>query len=135
MLRLAKEVRKWIIEGDGEGWIFHKKFPAKSKAEIAMRVFTDGGKVSDYWREARECAKGRPERVPTRVLEEMKGPLEAICDLNPRCDEIEEFAKVEGSAVVTDTEDNRYFPPPLHNTWGKKADGVCTSISGAAAII
>jgi TusA-related sulfurtransferase len=109
--------RRW------RGWIFDRKYRAKWIAEIALKVFTDRGKVSDYWREVRERAKGRVKKVPTRALKEMEGSLEAILDLNPTCDEIEEFAKGEGYGVVTITDDNEYFPPHLHNAWGKKWGG------------
>ncbi len=123
MNRLVKDGRKWIVKGDRESWIRKKKLPAKWKAEIAMRVFINGGRVSDYWREARKCSERRPDRVPARVLEEMKGLCDAICGLNLTGDEIEEFAKGAAYGVVTVTENNAYFPPHIHNTSGKKSGG------------
>lgn len=41
-MKLVKKGRKWVVEGDGEGWIFNKRFPTKWKAEIALRVFESG---------------------------------------------------------------------------------------------
>lgn len=59
LYKLEKKNNKWIIVGSGEGWIFNRTFPRKWKAEIALKVFQEGGKVSDYWK---ECRKSGPKR-------------------------------------------------------------------------
>ena len=53
-MNAVKSARKWVVEGDGDGWVLRKTFPAKWKAEIALRVFQEGGRVSDYWKAAQE---------------------------------------------------------------------------------
>ena len=52
-----------------------KKFPTKWKAEVALEVFKKGGRVSDYWNAARECAKKRLIRKPWRVKEKLRKHL------------------------------------------------------------
>ena len=92
-MKLVKKGRKWIVEGDGEGWIFNKRFPTKWKAEIALKVFKKGGRVSDYWKEARRYAESRPSIEPKHVLKKLERSLEEIRSLDPTCDEVVEFAK------------------------------------------
>jgi hypothetical protein len=122
-MKLLKKGRKWIVEGDGEGWIFNKRFPSKWKAEIALRVFENGGRVSDYWKEARRYAESRPAIEPKHVLKKLESALEEIRELDPTCDEIEEFGKDAGYGIVTITEEEDYYEPHLHNTWGRKYRG------------
>lgn len=122
-MKLVKEGRKWIIEGDGEGWIFNKRFPSKWKAEIALKVFKNGGRVSDYWKEARRYAESRPIIEPKHVPKRLERSLEEIRSLDPTCDEIVEFGKDAGYGIVTITEDEDYYEPHLHNTWGRKYRG------------
>jgi hypothetical protein len=121
MMRIVKIRKKWVIEGDGKGWIFNKRFPTKWKATIALDVFKKGGRVSDYWKAAREYP--RKERIPWRVLKNLQLALEEIKKLNPTAQEIEEYGKNGVYGVVTYTKDRGYFPPRLHNTWGKKSGG------------
>lgn len=122
-MKLVKEGRKWIVEGDGEGWIFNKRFPTKWKAEIALKVFKNGGRVLDYWKEARRYAESRPTIEPKHALKKLKRSLEEIRSLDPTCDEIVEFAKDAEFGVVTTTESENYFGPRLHNTRGLKSGG------------
>lgn len=119
-LELKKVGRKWFVEGDGEGWIFNRSFPAKWKAKCAIKVFKRGGKVSDYWKATRDSRK---ERIPYKVLEYMKEALEEIKKLNPTPSEIEEYAEGAGYGTVTYTDKMGYFPPRLHDTWGIKRGG------------
>ena len=120
-MKLVKKGRKWIVEGKGNGWIFEKTFPAKWKAQIAMKVFKEGGRVSDYWERAREEAP--PLREPKKVLKILREALKEIRQLEPTCDEIEEFGEMAGYGMVTYTNARRYFPPMLHDTWGVKRGG------------
>jgi len=122
-MKLVKKGRKWSVEGDGEDWIFNKRFPTKWKAEIALRVFENGGRVSDYWKEARRYAESRPAIEPKHVLKKLESALEEIRELDPTCDEIVEFAKDTGYGEVTITKSEYYFGPRLHNTWGEKQGG------------
>jgi len=122
-MKLVKKGRKWIVEGDGEGWIFNKRFPTKWKAEIALRAFENGGRVSDYWKEARRYAESRPTIESKHVLKRLERSLEEIRSLDPTCDEIVEFGKDAGYGIVTITEDEDYYEPHLHNTWGRKYRG------------
>ena len=121
--RIIKVGRKWAVEGEGKGWVFDRTFPTKWKAEVALTVFQKGGRVSDYWRKSREYAAKRPVREPWRVMEELKKALAEIKSLNPTCDEIKEYGEPPVYGVVTRTEDQSYFPPRLHNTWGHKQGG------------
>jgi len=120
-MKIVKDGRKWAIRGEGEGWIFNRKFPTKWKAEIALEVFKEGGKVSDYWKRARE--KAPPRREPWRVRERLEKALAEIKRLDPTCEEIEEYGKNAGYGVVTFTESEEYFGPRLHDTWGVKSGG------------
>lgn len=120
-MKLEKNGRKWVVKGDGEGWVFNRMFPTKWKAEAAVKVFKKGGRVSDYWVAARKL---RPRRIePWRVLEKVKKALEEIERLDPTCDEIEEYGKTGGHGVVTSTYGENYFGPRLHNKWGTEYQG------------
>lgn len=55
--------RSWIIEPKGDGWVFERTFPTKWKALMALRVYQDGGRPSDYFIAARER---RGEASPVR---------------------------------------------------------------------
>ena len=114
---------KWIIEGKGKGWIFDKTFPTKWKAKIALEVFKKGGKVSDYWKAARKYKEKRPKIYPSRVIEKLEEALDKIKELDPTCEEIEEYGKEKVSGVVTYTDSERYYPPHLHDTWRVKSGG------------
>jgi hypothetical protein len=122
-MELAKRGRKWLVVGSGDGWVFHKTFPTKWKAKVAMEVFAKGGRVSDYWKEARvQCEKyGRPG--PWRVMQRLTKSLEKIQQLKPTCKEILAFGPQSVRGVVTYTESDRYFAPKLHNTLGFKSGG------------
>jgi len=122
-MRVEKVGRKWIIEGKGKGWIFGRTFPMKWKAQIALEVFKEGGKVSDYWKASREYAAKHPKTPPWRAIEKVTKALEEIKRLYPTCEEIEEYGKGVGYGVVTITEHKRYFSPHLHNTWEVKKEG------------
>ena len=54
-MKVRKVGRKWVVEGDGEGWIYKRSFPTKWKALLAIEVFKSGGKVSDYWKAMKEA--------------------------------------------------------------------------------
>lgn len=106
-----------VVEGEGKGWVFNRTFSSKWKAELALDVFKKGGRVSDYWREAR---KRRPsQRKAWRVLQKMESALEEIRRLNPTCEEIEEYAKLKENVygVVTYTQSEDYFGPFIHDKW------------------
>lgn len=120
-MKVVKIGRKWAIEGEGEGWIFNRTFPTKWKAEVASKVFKEGGRVSDYWKRARE--KAPPKRKPWRVREKLEKALIEIELLDPSCEEIEEYGENAGYGVVTVTENKDYFFPHLHDTWGEKYGG------------
>jgi len=122
-MRIVKVEKKWKIEGEGKGWIFDRMFPTKWKAEVALEVFKEGGKVSDYWKKQRECAKNRPKRVPWRVTEKLEKSFKEINSLDPTCDEITEYGENAGYGVVTFSEKKGYFAPKLHDTWGLKQGG------------
>ena len=122
-MKIVKVGRKWVIKGKGEGWIFKKKFPTKWKAEVALEVFKKGGRVSDYWKAARECAKKRPIREPWRVRKKLEKALEEILNLKPTCEEIEEYAENAPYGVVTAARGEEYFGPFLHDTWMIKRGG------------
>ncbi len=53
--------KKWKVEGKGEGWVFDKTFPTEWKAELALKVAQEGGRVSDYWEAARKEAMKRDD--------------------------------------------------------------------------
>ena len=122
-MRLGKRGRKWVTEGEGQGWIFQKAFGAKWEAELAVQVFKDGGKCSDYWCAARQQRLRRPSRIPYRALAAVDRALAKIKQLRPTCDEILAYAEHAGHGIVTFTGAKRYFPPRLHNTWGMKWGG------------
>ena len=117
---IEKSGKKWAIIGEGEGWIFKRTFPTKWKAEIALEVFQDGGRVTDYWNKAREHRR----RVPWRAIEKVKRNFQEIKRLNPTCEEIVEYGMALDpySGAVTYTDDTDYFLR-YHNTWGRKSRG------------
>ena len=121
MITIVKVGRKWLIQGEGSGWIFNKKFPTKWKAEVALEVFKKGGRVSDYWKKQRECAP--PSRESSKALALVTKALEEIKNLDPTCEEIEEYGKNAGYGVVTSAKSENYFGPRLHNSWGDKQGG------------
>jgi len=102
---------------------FRKKFPTKWKAEIAMNVFKEGGRVSDYWEKARKISNERPKRMPDKAIEKVEKSLLEIELIDPTCEEIIEYAKNADYGTVTITNNEDYFPPSLHNTWGNKSGG------------
>ena len=63
-MRIEKSGKKWIVRGQDKGWIFRKVFPRKWKAEVALNVFQEGGRVSDYWKAAREEQERRRSKQP-----------------------------------------------------------------------
>ena len=122
-MRVIKAGRKWIIEGNGNGWIFNRTFPRKFKAEIALRVYQEGGSINQYWKESRNYESSRGPRLPRQALEDVKKALERICNLNPTCDEIKEYGINAGHGVVTIAHSEDYYGPRLHNTLGTKLSG------------
>ena len=122
-MRIEKVGRKWVVKGKGSGWIFNKTFPTKWKAEVALEVFKDGGRVSDYWRRQREVEFERPIRKPWRVYEKVEKSFDKIIELNPTCDEIEKYAKEADYGAVTYANGEEKFGPKIHNTWGIKRGG------------
>ncbi len=121
-MKVVKKGRKWFIEGNGNGWIFNRSFPTKWKAEIALEVFKEGGRVSDYYWRIKE--KAPPKRKPWRVIKKLEILCEKIKELRPTCDEIVEFAEnIADYGQVTYTDDDNYFGPRVHDTWLKKLGG------------
>jgi len=120
-MRIAKVGRKWVIEGEGNGWIFNKTFPTKWKAEVAVEVFQEGGRVSNYWKRARE--KAPPKKTPWRAIKKLKKACVEIERLSPTCEEIEEYAENAVYGTVTSARSEDYFGSRLHNTWGVKEGG------------
>jgi len=59
-MRVAKSGRKWILIGAEDSWAEKRSFPTKWKAEVAMEVIGKGGRVSDYFAEARKVGRSRP---------------------------------------------------------------------------
>jgi len=122
-MNIEKVGRKWIVKGEGDGWIYKKTFPTKWKAEVAMEVFKDGGRISDYWTKQREVNSKRPNRKPWRVLEKVKKSLKRLEELDPSCEEIKEYAQLAGDDEITDTDSENKFGPRLHDTWCVKRGG------------
>jgi len=120
-MEIQRKGRKFIIQGDGTGWVFNRTFPTKWKALIALEVFKKGGGVSDYFKAARE----QPRRIMDayKVRARLEEALREIKELNPTSEEIEEFAKDAPYGMVTFTKDEYYFGPRLHDTWGIKQGG------------
>ena len=120
-MKVEKTGRKWLVKGDGEGWIFRRKFPTKWKANVALKVFNEGGRVSDYWERARQ--EQPAPRFPRGATKSVEKALEEIRQIGPGCDEIEEFAKNAPHGVVTAARGENYFGPRFHDTWGEKQSG------------
>jgi len=120
-MNLVRKGRKWLVEGEGKGWIFGRQFPAKWKALLAIEVYSKGGRVSDYWTATREHPKR--DMNAWRVREELQQVLDKIQELNPTSDEIEEYGENVGYGAVTYTRNTGYYPPRLHDTWGLKQEG------------
>lgn len=98
-------------------------FPTKWKAEVALEVFSEGGRVPDYWKKQRECALTRPKRVPWRVTERLKRALQIIEKLNSTCEEMKKYGKNADYDAVTFSKAEGYFAPRLDDTWGLKKGG------------
>jgi hypothetical protein len=122
-MKVIRTGRKWKIEGNGNGWVFNKTFPRKFKAEIALRVYQEGGTVKQYWIESRKYKARQVPILPRQALEKVNKALEEIRSLNPTCDEIEQYGMNAGHGVVTITNSDDYFGPRLHDTWGTKLGG------------
>jgi len=120
---IEREGEKWIVKGEGNGWIFIKRFPTKWKAEVALRIFKRGGKVSDYWDEKIDCPEKPPTRLPWKAEAEVKNYLEEIKQLDPTCEEIEEYGKDAVHGEVTPSRGENLWGPKFHNTWGVKFGG------------
>ncbi len=121
-MRVEKAENKWIVVGEGEGWVFNRTFPRKWKAEIALDVFKVGGRVSDYWEDCRDFAPIVPH--PFEAIMRVEVCLEVIKKLKPTCAEIEYYAeKLADEDEVTDTRGKNYFGPYFHNTYQKKIGG------------
>ncbi len=123
MMKIVKVDNKWVIKGKGKGWIIDRIFSRKWKAEVALEVFNKGGRVSDYWKAAREYAANRPIRIPYQAIEKLTNALEEIKCLNPTCEEINQYAETVGYGTLTYSNNKNYFPPSLHNTWCVKSGG------------
>ena len=88
-MRVVKSGSKWIVSGQGDGWILKREYPNKWKAALALRVWKEGGRVSDYWAAAREekdrrsqIAQEQADRAARRKLESAwrKYPDGAVID-------------------------------------------------------
>ena len=117
--KLVNRQTKYVVEGPGQGWIFKKQFPRKWKAEVALKVYEAGGRVSDYWKAARKEKRPIPE--PTKAIATVEGYLQKIKALSPSGEEIEAFPAPYGARTWSKSLD--YFEPQLHNTWGEKRGG------------
>ena len=42
-MRVEKSGRKWMVSGQGDEWVLKKEYPTKWKAELALRVWKEGG--------------------------------------------------------------------------------------------
>ncbi|TVM00175.1 MAG: hypothetical protein CV087_15355 [Candidatus Brocadia sp. WS118] len=127
-MELVKVGRKWVFKEVGNGWIFNRKFSTEWKAQVALRVFKKGGRISDYWAEVRKVNDKRTIRVPHNMLEKMNQSLKEINHLTPTCKDINEYSEYLYSnkkdyGVVTVSNINGIFPPKIHDTWHKKAGG------------
>ena len=101
-MKLVKVGRKWMVEREGERWVFNRIFPSKWKAEIALQVYHEGGRTSDYWVKSREYVDQNPKPVPMKARAKVEEALEKIETLDPTCEEIEEYATKEaGYGEVT----------------------------------
>lgn len=120
-MHIKRRGRKWIIEGNGDGWIYNRTFSTRWKAIIAKEVYSKGGKTSDYWKAAREYPKR--EMNAFKVRAQLEEALKSIEELTPTHEEIEEYGRNAGYGVVTSTSSSKYYPPRLHDTWGKKMGG------------
>jgi hypothetical protein len=60
--KVVKQANSWLIEPQGNGWVFERTYPTKWKAELALEIWQRGGRVSDYWAAARER-----KQTPTTV--------------------------------------------------------------------
>jgi len=120
-MRVVKTGGKWSVEGEGDGWIFKKTFPTKWKAVLALEVFQQGGRVSDYWERARWAAPS--PKVPHRALEEIEKSLAKIDRLSPTCDEIIAYGARGEYGTVTKAHSDEYFRARIHDTWGAKSGG------------
>ena len=120
-MNIVRKRRRWFIEGDGEGWIFNKQFLTKWEALLAMEVFRKGGRVSDYWAAKKEHPKRKMNAW--RVRGQLQQALEEIRELGPTSEEIKEYGEQAGYGTVTYTRNARYYPPHLHDTWGRKWGG------------
>jgi hypothetical protein len=113
-MNLVSDGKKWRVNGAARvRWISHRTFPAKWKAEIALRVCTENGRFSDYVKAIRterekrsslQASKiGRDREVATRrndaplppstVIKVCRQPghpgiasvlLESLCDFHVR---------------------------------------------------
>jgi hypothetical protein len=122
-MHIVARDRKWIIEGVSEGWVAGLSFPTKWKAEVALRVYQNGGGKRDYWAEVKRVRAQRPRQEPNKKRAELERALKVIQKLKPTDDDISEFAETAGYGTVTRSEDQKDFPPHIHNTWGKKSGG------------
>ena len=122
-MEVVKQGRKWIVTGEGDGWVFRKTFPTKWKAEVAATVFKAGGRWSDYCRAAREEATRRPAVEPVHAVEIVERALDEIRRLDPTCEEIVAYGQQASYGEVTFSDSKQYFPPRLHDTWGLKRGG------------
>ncbi len=52
-LQIIRRGNGFVPEGSGEGWLYERSYPTFWKAQIAVEVFFEGGKVSEYFRRAR----------------------------------------------------------------------------------
>ena len=60
-MRVEKSGRKWMVSGQGDEWVLKKEYPTKWKAELALRVWKEGGRVSDFWAAARKEKERRSD--------------------------------------------------------------------------
>ena len=63
----------WVVRPKRSGWVFEKSFPTKWKAELALDIWTAGGRVSDYWHAARELQASRRAQRTGRPKQVKKG--------------------------------------------------------------
>jgi len=82
-MKVKKTGKKWIVAGHGDGWVLKKEFPTKWKAEMALRVWKKGGRVSDYWAAAREEKVRREAIAFGRAAELAQGRLNSAQRLYP----------------------------------------------------
>ena len=76
-MKIEKSGTKWIVSGQGDGWVLKRHYPTKWKAELALRVWKDGGRASDYFAAARGEKDRRSEIAQQQSREAVRRKIES----------------------------------------------------------